>query len=268
MVNRVLPVAGLTKVLVFWLKFYLFAIALTTISDIWTHYSFRLMADNRMPPGVIALIMGEIGVVRAEKPGDEPHSAVDLEEPAAEALAKELGISLWDEIDLSLTGTLYLAFLGSYLLTTLLFLVWVHRMSANLGTLHGEQFAYTPLWSVACYFVPLVNLVMPPRIMQKIWVTVSGSEDKSLVPGWWTLIVLQWIAGQIDHRVLMAARQRGQLVHHLFSTTSLLFDLVWHVLSALVAFYTLLMVRQITREYCRRLQDGSVKLTSQVSTPP
>lgn len=261
MTSRVLPVAGLTKWLVFWLKFYLYAIALSMISDIWTHLSFRLLADNRTPAGVMALMMEGIGVVRAEEPGDEPQPALGEEERAAEAIDKELGISLWDAIDLALTGTLYLAFVGSYLLTSLLFLIWVYRMSANLRTLHGEQFVYTPLWSVACYFVPIVNVVMPPRIMQKIWATVSGSEDKSLVPGWWTLIVLQWITGQIDHRVLMAARQRGQLVQHLFSTTSLLFDLAWQVLSAIVAFYTLLMVRQITREYCRRLEDGAVKLT-------
>jgi hypothetical protein len=133
-------------------------------------------------------------------------------------------------------------------------------MSANLRTLHPDQFKYTPIWAVACYFVPFINFVAPPQIMQKIWVTVSGDDDKSLVPGWWTLIVVQWITGQIDHRVLMAARQHGQLVQHLFSTTSLLFDLAWKLLAAFVAFYTLLMVRQITREYCRRLEDGALKL--------
>ncbi|MFM8493943.1 MAG: DUF4328 domain-containing protein [Planctomycetia bacterium] len=219
------------------------------------------MADNPMPGGAMEFMMGGIGVARAEEPGEELQPAFAEEEPPAEAIAEDLGISLWDAIDLSLTGTIYLAFLGSYALTGLLFLTWVYRMSANLRTLHPDQFKYTPIWAVACYFVPFVNFVAPPRIMQKIWATVSGSEEKSLVPGWWTLIVVQWITGQIDHRVLMAARQRGQLVQHLFSTTSLLFDLAWQVLSALVAFYTLLMVRQITREYCRRLEDGAAKLS-------
>jgi hypothetical protein len=93
MANSVRPVAGLTKWLMFWLKFYFCAIALTMISDIWTHFSFWLMADNRTPAGVMALMMGGISVARAEEPSDEPQPAFAQEDSPPRPLTR-----LWAKV--------------------------------------------------------------------------------------------------------------------------------------------------------------------------
>lgn len=89
--------------------------------------------------------------------------------------------------------------------------------------------------------------------MGRIWAVVSGSGQKSLVPGWWGLIIVQWILSRIDDRLLRQAFRRGDGLQHLFSNLNFLLELAGYLLAALVALYTLLMVQQIAREYQRHL---------------
>jgi hypothetical protein len=262
MATGVSPMTRLTNWLLFWLKVYIGVIALSMVSDIWTHFSFALMAGARDPGDAMALIMRDATAADAEDPDASSDTVfADADEPADGFEDNEVGLTLWDTIDLAFAAMIPLALIGLYLFTGLLFLAWVYRITANLRLLRGKQFVYTPFWSVASYFVPFVNIVVPPRIMQKIWATVSGSDAKSLVPGWWGLIVLQWVASQIDGKLFTAAVRRGEAAEYLFSTSSLLVDLGSHLLAALVALYTLLLIRQITREYHRHLERGTAKAT-------
>jgi hypothetical protein len=49
-----------------------------------------------------------------------------------------------------------------------LFVIWVHRMQANTFALGVLGLRYTPAWAVGWYFVPIVNLWMPYRVMREI----------------------------------------------------------------------------------------------------
>jgi thiamine transporter ThiT len=254
------PMTKRTNWLLFWLRIYIGAFALSMVSDIWTHFSFTLMAGARNPGDAVTLIMRDAAAVDVED--TEARSATvsaEDDEPADDFEDGEVGLSMWDTIDSTVTATIPLVLLGLYLLTGLLFLGWVYRITANLRLVHGKQFAYTPIWSVVSYFVPFINIAVPPRIMQKIWATVSGSNAKSLVPGWWGLVVLQWVTSEIDGRLFMAAARQGAAAEYLFSTSSLLVDLGSNLLGALVALYTLLLIRQVTREYHRHLEQGTAE---------
>lgn len=254
MTNTVSPIIGLTKWLVFWLKAYICMTGFSICLDLWTHFSPEPFADSHVLHGTVSLLMYDANAAPGESPEAEENDAfAGNDDRANEDLDLDVRLTLWDMIDLAATLAVSFLLIGLYLLTGLLFLTWVYRMAANLRVLQRDQFPYTPLWSVCCFFVPFANVVVPPRIMQKIWSTVSGSNAKSLVPGWWMLVIVQWLLGQVDARMLMGANRRGQGLQFVFSHTSFLMGLATQLVSAIVALFTLLLIRQITREYDRHL---------------
>jgi len=258
------PVAGLANWLVFWLKAYICVIAISMLTDVGTHFISDDFADSLLPHGVAPLLVAHASAAQEE--------GLDIEEEdalAAEAmddldddnLAFGLGLTLWDMLDLAVSLAVGIGFIGLYLLTGVLFLRWVYRMAANLRVARREEFPYTPLWSVCCFFIPFVNIVAPPRIMQRIWSTVSGSTSKSLVLGWWNLVIVQTIINQSDARTLVAAGRRGQGMEFIFSNAEFFLGLGANLVNAIVAVYTLLLVQQITREYVRHVAGGPAEVT-------
>jgi hypothetical protein len=84
-----------------------------------------------------------------------------------------------------------------------LFVIWVHRMQANTFALGILGLRYTPAWAVGWYFVPIVNLWMPYRVMREIWCAnrnpAGWQYDRA--PGalilWWLL----WLASIVYIRI-------------------------------------------------------------------
>lgn len=254
MTNSVPSIVGLTNWLVFWLKAYLGVLGLSMLLGIWSHFVPGGMVCNQATIGTVAFLMQDAEIaVNDEVPADMPLVAEDDEDLANQDLPDGLQITLWDLLELTPELGIFFAVLTLWILTGVLFLAWVYRVVANLRILHGTQSGLSPLWAVCCYFIPVVNMFEPPRVMGKIWAVVSGSGQKSLVPGWWGLIIVQWILSRIDDRLLRQAFRRGDGLQHLFSNLNFLLELAGYLLAALVALYTLLMVQQIAREYQRHL---------------
>jgi hypothetical protein len=57
--------------------------------------------------------------------------------------------------------------------TFLLYLLWLHRFVRQLNA-WGVDVGATPGWAVGYWFVPVVNLIMPLRIIRNILVKLGG----------------------------------------------------------------------------------------------
>jgi hypothetical protein len=86
--------------------------------------------------------------------------------------------------------------------TTIVFLVWVYRVSANVHAMGAQDLQATAGFSVGMYFIPFYNLAMPPVIMNEIakasinaghW---QAQKMPAIVPIWWTLQIAT-IAGSL-----------------------------------------------------------------------
>lgn len=75
--------------------------------------------------------------------------------------------------DRSLTSGLYIVLDHSYtafaLITAVTFFVWYHRASKNAANLNPGVQNYGPVAGIACWFVPIMNLVAPYMVMTELW---------------------------------------------------------------------------------------------------
>lgn len=87
----------------------------------------------------------------------------------------------------------------AWVVTAVLFLVWLHRVYANLAALGARRMRFSPRWAVGTFFLPVLNLVWPFLVMREVW---NGSDpdpagDEAAPPAnavpwvvaWWTLFV-------------------------------------------------------------------------------
>ena len=62
-----------------------------------------------------------------------------------------------------------IARLAAYLITGVLFLVWIYRVHKNLPALGVVRPRYSPGWAVGWFFVPFMNLVRPYEVVRELW---------------------------------------------------------------------------------------------------
>ena len=101
----------------------------------------------------------------------------------------ESGVQLWGRF----IYILGLVTLPLMILTAVLFVTWFYRAYRNLWVANVVGLHYSPGWAVAGWFIPFVNLVLPPRIAEDLWrgshgVGMSsgrGAPDATLVRSWW-----------------------------------------------------------------------------------
>jgi hypothetical protein len=92
-------------------------------------------------------------------------------------------------------------------------LVWLYRADKNLvvGKVGGLRF--TPFWSSACWFIPLVNCVMPYRVVKEVFNASSPTAEEyetdwttlavpKIVPLWWGLTVADMLINLVSALLL------------------------------------------------------------------
>lgn len=98
------------------------------------------------------------------------------------------------------------------LATVVAFCFWVHRAYRNLRALGNLPSAleYSPGWAVGYFFIPILNLFMPYRVVREIWqksdpavrtrddLTYAVASSAPLVLTWW----LAWIAANFLDRAV------------------------------------------------------------------
>lgn len=95
-------------------------------------------------------------------------------------------------------GTIFNAF---YLLWNVLFFVWLTRISINNKRFVNNE-NHSVLWMVISWFIPVVQIFMPYRVMQKLFNRLNSQIDsensdlfaksKMIVNQWWILCILCW----------------------------------------------------------------------------
>lgn len=82
------------------------------------------------------------------------------------------------------------------------FIAWLYRAYKNLGALGAEAMRHQPGWAIGGWFIPIVNLVLPKRIVDDLWrasdpegpasrfSTWGPRRVPSLYNWWWLLWIL------------------------------------------------------------------------------
>ncbi len=100
------------------------------------------------------------------------------------------------------------------LATALPFLIWLHRVSGNARALGIDDLPTSPGLAVGYWFVPFLNLIMPPKVVADLWRASAaeaepGTWQDAEVPSW---IILWWLLLIMPYFIGMAARALGSKV--------------------------------------------------------
>lgn len=128
----------------------------------------------------------------------------------------------------SLTEVLYvlvaLLHIVIFIITAVLFLMWLHRAYRNLPALGAQTLETTPGWAIAYFFIPFVNLVKPFHVVREIWnksdtqaETDEGFGSYSpgtpaLVGWWWAFWIIANVATRIADRLAGDSETVGGMI--------------------------------------------------------
>lgn len=108
--------------------------------------------------------------------------------------------SLDDDLELfdGLCSITEIPILFLFLLTILVFGIWIVRANKNVRALGARELSTTPGWALGYFFIPILNLWKPKTAMNQLWFasqnpsTWNGKpkEKTQVVDKWWGL----WIA--------------------------------------------------------------------------
>jgi hypothetical protein len=88
--------------------------------------------------------------------------------------------------------------------TPILFLMWLHRVVRQMDAL-GMDVGATPGWAVGYWFVPIVSMVKPYRVMKAIVERLGGNSLVASVHlgWWWAAYLVSNGLDQLETRVLL-----------------------------------------------------------------
>jgi hypothetical protein len=94
-----------------------------------------------------------------------------------------------------------------FIVTAIVFLVWIHRANRNARALGAEGMRFTPGWAVGWYFVPIMFLWKPFQAMREIWQASAQPgnwqhvQTPPLLGWWWGLYLTSQVLSNIAYRV-------------------------------------------------------------------
>ena len=165
-------------------------------------------------------------IKRIESGGDWTEHEVNVSDGVAEAFA--------------------VMYAATYLAGVIFFLMWFHRVRANLPALGATDARWSPGWAVGSWFIPVMNLFRPYQIMSEVWrasdplETPPAWRERPVSPllGWWWAL---WLAGGV------ISFGGGLLQGSLWVLESGLITLLSVVASVLSVLCTILFLRIIRR---------------------
>ncbi len=102
--------------------------------------------------------------------------------------------------------------LGILIGSGITFLMWFHRVRANLPALGISDARWSPRWAVGWWFVPVMSLFRPYQVAAEIWrasdpvATPMDWTTRPVAPvlgWWWGLFITSVITDQISFRMWM-----------------------------------------------------------------
>ncbi|MFK0151653.1 DUF4328 domain-containing protein [Streptomyces sp. NPDC090493] len=148
------------------------------------------------------------------------------------------------------SGLISMVFVYLMTLATVLFLVWLARSRRNAQELSPEATVPSPGWTIAAWFIPVVNLFVPRRSVLDIGRAGSASwenRDTALVNLWW--------AAWVGHALVLTAA-------NLAAPGSLALLVVTEALFLAAAVLVGLVIERITA-----LQGAALRVTVPVADP-
>lgn len=125
-------------------------------------------------------------------------------------------------------------------------LLWVNRAYKNLPHLKGPEPAlrYTPGWAVGYFFVPVLHLYHPLRILQEVWRYSNRpvlEKNSWFVNAWWMFWLGNALLSKVSYRVAAKAESISELQR------SNLLDLSVLILGLISMVFTWLLIDKATR---------------------
>jgi|GEM_PF-2036203 len=153
-----------------------------------------------------------------------------------------------------------------YVLSAVLFLVWIYRAHANLTPLGAARLEYSPGWAVGSFFVPILNLFRPYQIVREIWkasqpaylrpIEWQQAPVSSMLLTWWLLWIITNVVGNISGRIQFQAAEDDYFLLMIGSALNIPNDLVLFSCGVLI----ILIIRQIVwwqlAKYHRLVREG------------
>jgi len=94
----------------------------------------------------------------------------------------------------------------AFIITGIVWLIWLHRAYSNLGAMGTRKSRFTPGWAVGYWFIPFVNLVRPYQIVVDLWRRSEGLNTSesvehlprpSVISWWWGVYLLSGVVGRL-----------------------------------------------------------------------
>jgi hypothetical protein len=172
---------------------------------------------------------------------------------ATDFVAEEPGVGIADLVsaDNLAMGAAWLTFLA-VAATVAVFLTWLWRTRVNAERLCRAEHRMSRGWTVGSWFVPVVNLWFPLRIVEDVWRTsrpgvpqdtdrVDGLPQSPLVRAWWSAVL-----ANVAVLVVLRVGTRGEgPIEALRSTAT--YDTVSTLLLLIAAVLLSRVIHQITQ---------------------
>jgi len=148
-------------------------------------------------------------------------------------------------------ATIWGIYLAVFVITGILFLMWIHRANRNLPSLGNTNLKYSPGWAVGWFFVPIFLLWKPYQVIMEIWKASDPTTDindstawqkspaSSLVSSWWFLLLASTVIGNIVSRLALRAETLIEIL------TASWWGFVIDAIDIPVVILTMLIVRSI-----------------------
>lgn len=145
-----------------------------------------------------------------------------------------------------IVGFSALAYVGSFVATIVVFIMWFRRAYANLHRLESPKsiLSYQEGWAAGAWFVPFINLVRPYTIMKELWnetqdniagkVQRDGLQSSAIIGWWWAAWLIYNIVGRITDKVGNDTDVEGIIQGLRSNTIGLMFALPAGILAILI----------------------------------
>lgn len=136
-----------------------------------------------------------------------------------------------------------------YIVCVVVFMQWFRRAYNNLHLVGSRNLSFSEGWASGAWFVPILNLGRPYKIMREIWDEtqtigrmpheVSETKSNALVGWWWAAWLSGNIIGNISFRMQMGTIPVDREV-------SLVFDLLSDGLSITAGLLLIQIIRTVS----------------------
>lgn len=100
-----------------------------------------------------------------------------------------------------------------YLITVVVFCMWVYRMSRNANSIENSSLDTSPGWAVGYFFIPILNLWKPYQALKESYEAfIKYPSSNSVLSLWWFAWIVSNILGRIAFRIIMRAETLEELI--------------------------------------------------------